>query len=327
MKHLSIYGEALHPALRELAGTPPMQRLKQVGMNCGCEYTSFPKFTGLEEYSRYTHSLGAAMITLRFTEDPASAAAALLHDIATPVFAHTVDFLNGDYETQESTEADTERLIAGSVELCTVLEQYGLTIRQVADYHQYPIADNDTPQLSADRLEYTLGNGVNFRLCDLSAARTMYHDLVVTENEDGVPELAFRSREQAEQFALLALECSKIYVSREDRYAMQRLSELLKHALVRGCFTRLDLYRTEPELIALLLAEPEAAREWSDFRRLCRMVPPENLPEAARIIPAKKRHINPLVAGEGRLSSLCPAFRSKLEEFLSWDFTVPIAGV
>ena len=108
---------------------------------------------------------------------------------------------------------------------------------------------------------------------------------------------------------------------------MQRLSELLKHALARDCFTRLDLYRTEPELIALLLAEPEAAQEWTAFRRLCRMVPPESLPEAARIIPAKKRHINPLVAGEGRLSSLCPAFRSKLEEFLSWNFTVPIAGV
>ena len=30
----------------------------------------------------------------------------------------------------------------------------------MADYHIYPIADNDTPMLSADRLEYTLSNGL-----------------------------------------------------------------------------------------------------------------------------------------------------------------------
>ena len=35
--------------------------------------------------------------------------AALLHDIATPVFAHVIDFLNNDYEKQESTEAETKR--------------------------------------------------------------------------------------------------------------------------------------------------------------------------------------------------------------------------
>jgi len=327
MKHLSIYGALQHPVLRELAETPPMQRLKQVGMNCGCEYTAFPRFAGLEPYSRYAHSVGAAAITYRFTENPAAAAAALLHDIATPVFAHTVDFLNGDYETQESTEADTERLIAGSSELCSVLGKYGLTVEQVSDYHQYPIADNDTPRLSADRLEYTLGNSVNYQICEPAAAKQWYDDLLVTENEEGMPELAFRTREQAEQFALSALACSKIYVAPEDRYAMQRLSELLKHALKRGCFVRKDLYRTEPELIRLLQAEPETAREWATFRGLTRMVAPETASEAARVIPAKKRHINPLVAGEGRISDLCPEFRTALEEFLCWDFTVPIAGI
>jgi len=31
--------------------------------------------------------------------------------------------------------------------------------REVCDYHKYPIADNEIPQLSADRLEYMYPSG------------------------------------------------------------------------------------------------------------------------------------------------------------------------
>ena len=42
----------------------------------------------------------------------------------------------------------------------TLLKRDNIKIDEVADYHIYPIADNDTPMLSADRLEYTLSNGL-----------------------------------------------------------------------------------------------------------------------------------------------------------------------
>lgn len=38
----SLYHPEIPEFLRRLAETPPMARLRQVGMNCGCEYTSFP---------------------------------------------------------------------------------------------------------------------------------------------------------------------------------------------------------------------------------------------------------------------------------------------
>ncbi len=56
--------------LREFCETPEMQRLKDVGMNCGCEYTSFPRFRNLAPYSRYRHSVGAARIVWNFTGKP-----------------------------------------------------------------------------------------------------------------------------------------------------------------------------------------------------------------------------------------------------------------
>ena len=179
----SLYHPEIPEFLRRLADTPPMARLRQVGMNCGCEYTAFPRFAGWAPYSRFDHSLGVGLIVWHFTGDLRQSAAGLLHDVATPVFAHTVDFLNGDHLRQEATEALTAEFIARSPELQALLREYGLTTADVADYHRYPIADNDSPQLSADRLEYTLGDLRCYGFADAETVMAFYTDLTVEKNE------------------------------------------------------------------------------------------------------------------------------------------------
>lgn len=322
-----FYHDSVPPFLAELAETPPMQRLKNVGMNCGCEYTAFPRFIRLSPYSRYTHSLGAGLITWHFTNDSAAAAAALLHDVATPAFAHTVDFLNGDYLLQESTETATASVIRSSSELTGVLEKHSLSVCEVEDYHAYPVADNDSPRLSADRLEYTLGNAVNYGFTGCSEVRRLYEDLSVCTNESGEPELAFSDPKLAEAFAFLALRCSRVYVSPEDRYSMQILSELLSDAIAASVISREDLFGAEPGIIAKLTADSSACQVWRRFRGLSRMVSPEEHPEQSRTVDAKKRRIDPLVCDHGRVSGLSPDFRTALSEFMAEDFTIPIAAV
>ena len=58
----ALYHPEIPEFLRRLAETPPMARLRQVGMNCGCEYTAFARFRGLPRYSRFRHSLGVCRI-------------------------------------------------------------------------------------------------------------------------------------------------------------------------------------------------------------------------------------------------------------------------
>ena len=69
MNYHSIYQTEVPDFLRALCAAPPMARLEKVGMNCGCEYTAFPRFKGIERYTRFEHSLGAALIVQRFTHD------------------------------------------------------------------------------------------------------------------------------------------------------------------------------------------------------------------------------------------------------------------
>ena len=320
----TFYHSEIPAFLRPYLDTPPLARLREVGMNCGCEYTDFPLYRRTKPYSRFDHSVGAALITWHFTQSPRQTVSALLHDIATPVFAHVVDFLNGDHLNQESTEAGTEDLLRRCSALLALLERDGVAVEDAADYHRFPLADNPSPRLSADRLEYTLGNLWHYGFLPLDRLAVFYDDLTVGAGETGEAELAFRTRETAEAFTRASLETSRVYVADEDRFAMQVLADLLKDALDRRVLVRKDLYTTEPVVIERLRADPRSAAQWHRFRHLSRLQVSREKPEEPdwRSVPAKKRYIDPLVLGEGRVSSLSPEVRAMQEAFLALDFSV-----
>lgn len=319
----TIYHPEIPEFLREFAATPPVVRLKNVGMNCGCEYTRFPLFEKIRPYSRFDHSLGVALIVWHFTESMEQALAGLFHDVTTPVFAHVVDFLNGDHLRQESTEAGVAECLAASPEIQELLDRYGLKTEQVSDYHCYPIADNDSPALSADRLEYTLGNLFNYGFASLDQIRGFYQDLVVGVNERGETELVFQTPNQASAFTKAALNNSGVYVADEDRFAMQALADLLRMALEHRVICREDLWTTEPELIGKLNADPVYAAEWRQFCAYSSVLRVKEQPESGYwvSIGAKKRWIDPYFPGKGRVSQWDAGIGEEIKAFRALDFS------
>ena len=323
-----LYHREIPGFLQRACVTPPMVRLRDVGMNCGCEYTQFPLFAEIGPYSRFDHSLGAALIVWHFTGEEKQALAVLFHDIATPVFAHVVDFLDGDHLTQSSTERGTAEIVAGSAEIRALLGELGLAAEDVSDYHRYPIADNDSPALSADRLEYTLGNLVNYGFGDLDTVQTFYEDLTVGNNESGTPELVFRTPSIAAAFTKAALRCARVYVADEDRFAMETLAQLLRAALDRGVLIRDDLRKTEPFVIAKLRADAVCAPLWERFCAYAHVLRAETKPDSGFWVRvnAKKRWIDPLAAERGRVSQWDAEAQTQITDFLTLDFSHWLSG-
>lgn len=324
MNLTSFYSKNQPDFFRDICESAPMKRLAHVGMNCGCEYSSTSVFYKIGNYTRLEHSLGAGLIVWHFTGDARQSVSALLHDIATPCFAHVIDFLHGDYVSQESTEDKTLEIIRGDAGLVATLSRLGLKPEDVCDYHLFPIADNDTPRLSSDRLEYTLGNGVNYGFIDEEKAKRYYDDLEVGVNEDGAPEIVFRTSSLAVEFARLALRCSKIYCGDEDRYLMQMLSELIRDAISSGVISESDLHTDEPSVITKLLSDEKSAAAWRHYCSIKRVGAGIQGP-LARVVNAKKRHINPLVSGLGRVSEIDPSFALELKSYLSHSFDYPVS--
>lgn len=324
-----IYHAEIPSHLEKIAKTPLMQRLKDIGMNCGCEYTNFPQFQMCQSYSRYDHSLGVALIIWHFTESIQQSIAGLLHDISTPTFAHVIDFMNGDYLKQEFTETDTSLMIKSDPYITKILLEYGLSPRDVDDYHKFPVADNDLPKLSADRLEYTLGNLVNYGLQTKEKVQQYYNDIIVSQNEFGLPEMAFRHRDIAEAFSKDALKCSRIYTSDADRFSMQVLASILNKAMDEGVINETDLYMTESKVIEKLCSDKIYRGKWNQYCSY-RSIITSQFPLSDNkwiFVTAKKRYIDPFVVGSGRLASLSREYFEELSCYQNQSFNYWMCGI
>ena len=313
---IPFYAPDIPDFLARFARTPLLQRLQGVGMSCGVEYTHFARFAHLPPYSRYQHSLGVALIVWHHTHDPAAALAGLCHDVATPAFAHTVDFLFGDAGHQEYTEQGTLSSVGRDRQAMRLLDDYGVSLDALTVAH-YPVAECPSPRLCADRLEYTLGDSLLYGFATLAELQALYDDLTVGDTPDGA-ELVFRSLLAARRFGQLALSCGEVYAGDEDRYAMQILSELLAEALRLGVLTPADLYTTDAAVIARLQGDERTALQWRDYASLSRMRRDEDSPPSRRrVIPVKRRYVDPYVLGQGRLRALDPSFDAAVRAYLT----------
>ncbi len=320
----NIYHQFIPKFIVEFADATAIKRLKDIGMNCGCEYTSFPKFNDCKKYSRYVHSIGVAMIIWHFTSDIKQSVAGLVHDIATPVFAHTIDFFNNDHEKQQSTEKETSNIIQNSDEIAKLLKKYNLCIDDICDYHIYPIADNESPKLSADRLEYSLGNMVNYGFCNIKDVKKYYDDLCVGINEFYEPELIFKHDTIAIECSNNMIKNSLLYISDEDRFAMQHLADLIKFSIDSNVLTVSDLYTTEDVVIDKLKSNTNTNKLWmkySSYKAVKKInVDDDDIMPNILKVNAKKRYIDPFVIGRGRVSSFNSEIKEKIDYIKNLDF-------
>ena len=111
-EYFKILSPEIPEFLNEYIQTPEMQKQSGISMSCGTYYT---KLCDSELwYSSLDHSVAVALIVWNFTKDKKQTLSGLFHDIATPVFKHSIDFMNGDYKNQESTEDLTTEIINNS---------------------------------------------------------------------------------------------------------------------------------------------------------------------------------------------------------------------
>lgn len=314
--------QELPPWWQEAISSKPMLRLKGVGMNCGLEYTQFPVFQGIHSYSRYTHSLGVGAIVWKLSHDAKQTLSALYHDISTPCFAHVVDFLNGDYLGQESTEEGTRQILERSDEIQKFLAKLGLKTSDVDDYHRYPIADTPSPSLSADRLEYTCSNAINLLREESKKIQSVYDDVVLLKKGD----LGFEKESSALELGLLSLRCGGIYSCDEDRYSMEVLARLLRKALASGVLSMGDLMGEEDGLIRRML-DSHLKEEWFSYRSLSALEKSEvPLSPDWLQIQAKKRYIDPSLNGTP-LTQKNASFQAEVEKYRQKEFSVYLKAV
>ena len=309
--------------LLEYIDTPEIQRLSGIGMLCGTDYSKMFKYKSFN--STLDHSVGVALIIWNFTKEKKQTLAGLFHDIATPAFKHCIDFMNGDSENQESTEERTEQIINNSKQIMALLKRDGINIKDVSDYHIYPIADNNTPRLSADRFEYTFSNGLfSYEAWNLDEISKYYNDITILKNEDGIEELGFRTPSICKQYLHTILPIFANYDDDNVRTVMQFFADIIKSMNIKGYITVDDLYKlSEKEVISLITncKDEYIKNSFAKFQNATAIFASENPVDNKYCISVKgkKRYIVPLVLNNGqayRINEIDEEAKKEVEEYL-----------
>ena len=305
--------------LYDYINTKEMLHQQYISVTCGTIYSDL--FESDFFYSNLDHSVGVALIVWHFTHDKKQTLAGLFHDIATPAFKHCVDFMNGDYMTQESTEDLTTQIIQNSPAITALLARDKIKISEVDDYHKYPIADNDTPCLSADRLEYSLSNALfTYKLLDLDEIRTIYRDIKIGQGINGAPELEFKTKKIARQFVKITSILSVIYREDRTRYSMQFFADILKKLNSANLIQISDLYHLKETEIIDIINQTDYADALNNWVNAKKVKTSKTAPEDAYYIkqPAKVRYIDPLCNG-ARISASCELAKQMIDKNLSYN--------
>lgn len=322
-KEIKEYFKVLEPEfpewLNEYINTKELLSQQYISVTCGTIYSDL--FESKFFFSSLDHSVAVALIVWHFTHDKKQTLSGLFHDIATPVFKHCVDFLNGDYMTQESTEDLTTNIIKNSKEIMKLLERDNIDVSEIDNYHMYPIADNDTPKLSADRLEYSLSNALfTYELLDLDAIAEIYNDIEIEKNEKGEVELGFKTKKIARNFVKVTSRLSVIYREDRTRYSMQLIADILKRLSDENKITKEDLYKLKESDVISIIENSKYSKIFNIWKYAKKVKTSKEKPENVYYVHhgAKVRYIDPLFNGE-RMSKCCKIAKKYIDNNLAYD--------
>lgn len=274
-----------------------LTRLKKVGYFCGMDYASSDIYLFEYKISRFEHSLTTALLTWRFTKSKRQTLAALFHDVSTPCFSHVIDYMNKDYENQESTEEKTESILKNCKRLKALLQDDNLVLDDVLNFKNYTIVDNHRPKLCVDRVDGIILTSLGWtKTLNMSEVPNILNGLKVMINEDNEKEIGVTTPELANRLCDLNREIDIVCHSNEDNYMMELLAEITKYAIDKNYITYDNLYEyNEEKLMKLLYTTDDTA-----LKIMINLFKTVKLDEISiKELPTlKRRYINPLVNGK-----------------------------
>ena len=281
--------------LKKYLDVPTLLRLKKIGYFCGMDYASKDIYNFSEYISRYDHSLSVSLLTYKLTKNKEATIAALFHDIATPCFSHAIDYMNKDYEKQESTEEYTEKIIKSDEYLIKCLKEDNIDIQDIINFKQYTIVDIERPKLCADRLDGVILTSLGWtKNISKDEIKEIINDLTLYTNEDNELEIGFKSNAIAKKVLDISNIIDEYCHSKEDNYMMEMLANITKIAIDKNYIKYDDLYYLEEDKLFEILKEKE------DMKKIINKFETIKKEDISNIeLPyIKKRDLNPLVDGQ-----------------------------
>ena len=235
-----IYGRSQinEPVLIDLMQSQAMQRLHGVLQH------GVSALIGITDpITRFQHSVGAMLIVRRLQGSLKEQIAALLHDVSHTAFSHVIDHVLHNPESQ-SYHDEMKAQYMVDTDLPEILAAHGYDWTEFIDEEQYPILEQPSPRLCADRIDYTLRDTVGLGLATLAENQRVVDALVVANGR-----IAINDLDIARWFA-------KTYIQADDKSwsnffevgIYELAAQAIRTGLKVGAITQADFWSTDAPL-------------------------------------------------------------------------------
>jgi HD superfamily phosphohydrolase len=218
-------------------------------------------------------------------------AAGLLHDAAHTAFSHVADIVLS--RRDESSHDDELRRLLSHSDVGPILARYGIKIDSIQDANSLPLLLPQLPDLSADRIDYTLRD---LQLAGLIANRDAKQFVAALEINAGRivvngPGLGLWFARKYHQ------EVVQFFMDPLELYANAHLAAAIKLALERGVIQRSSLFLRDDELLSALNRDVEIRGLIAVLRAGIRVVEDDRLFDYH--VFSKARIVDPWVRVDG----------------------------
>ncbi len=305
-----VYGtvELNEPVLVDLMKSAALQRLK------GILQHGISGLIGLTSpITRYEHSLGVMILVRYLGGSLEEQIAALLHDVSHTAFSHVIDYVFNGHDSQSYHEEKKEEYVA-STELPFLLASYDYDWREIIHEEMFPILEQPSPRLCADRLDYFLRDSQPLRLSTKREIQFTMDHLVIADGRIATDDL------QAARWL------GYTFIAADDaswaNFNEVGLYELTAHAIRRGlkigAIDKSDFWLTDQPFWQKLHVHPDP-----ELQDLLKLIKPSiqfawDEKEPTFQVSTKIRSIDPDVVVNGQLrplSTLDPDFAQHRQNY------------
>lgn len=307
-----IYGSETidDPVLHDLIHAQAVQRLHGVLQH---------GITGLigltEPITRFEHSMGAMLIVRRLGGSVQEQIAALLHDVSHTAFSHVIDYVVDGHDDQSYHDEMKESYMA-TTDLPEILARHAYDWTDFVDEEAFPLLEQPSPRLCADRIDYFLRDCVGLGLATQADIDRAVAHLVVVNGRIALDDLAV-----ARWFGDTFMQADDGSWANFREVGLYELTaRAIRRGLVLGVIVEDDFWQTDSVLWQTLRTHPD-----EQMQALLRQVSPEtqfvwDAENPTFWVSTKLRAVDPDVWQDGELrplTALDSDFSARRQDYLS----------
>jgi HD superfamily phosphohydrolase len=241
-----VYGgiEILEPVILDLINSPAMQRLKGVD-----QAGYFQPFVNVPDvsHSRFEHSLGVYILLKKYGAPLEEQISGLIHDVSHSSFSHCIDYVLSkvSYIQEQNYQDNIFDDFVRKTEIPEILKKYGFDLDFILNDENFLLKEKDLPDLCADRIDYSLRDGIHYAKFEKSYM-DYFLDNLIAENNQWV----FKDFESAKKYAEFFRKMNaEFWAGMPTALMFTTVGDYLRYALEKNYLSKDDLYTTDKEVL------------------------------------------------------------------------------